>query len=293
MAISYKTDYGPDAMDFGLIDWFGSGGNSGGAGGALSAGAGAGGAIGSAAALLIAIGKEKWEKLFGGMDATNPLYIPPSEELTKPNENEVSNPAITDNPADLKWPTIETLPEEATKPETSTEAEVPKVEDVPKVETGTESDIKPPEQEPPIIQEEEKVTDDTFTNLENAITPFDPLKWAEEQQTKMWEREDAIRAETQAREDNAYQRTIEDMQRAGINPNLLGSITPAASGGGITNATPADTTLAQKQMEKDMELLKQSIDLAFKEDQNKRDRIWSLIEKVLGAGAMLGSAAIR
>ena len=164
---------------------------------------------------------------------------------------------------------------------------MPKVEtgDVPKVETG--------ETPPTPTEGVEKMEDNTFANIENAITPFDPLKWAEEQQNKLWQREDSIRTQTQAREDNAYQRAIDDMQKAGINPNLMGSITPAASGGGITNATPANTTLAQKQMEKDMELLKQSIDLAFKEDQNQKDRIWSLIEKVLGAGAMLGSAAIR
>lgn len=280
MAISYKTDYGPDAMDFGLIDWFGSGGNSGGAGGAL-AGGGAGGAIGSAAALLIAIGKEKWEKLFSGMDTTNPLYIPPAEELTKPNENEISNPGTTDIPSDLTPPMIEVLPENITKPETNTEKEVPKVEDVPKVETGTENNVKPEPEPPIIIQEEEKVTDDTFNNLENVITPFDPLKWAEEQQAKMWEREDAIREQTRYDQQHAYEYAVRDMERAGINPNLLGNITPAGSGGGITNATPADTALAQKQMEKDMELLKQAIDNAFKGEQNQKDRIWSLIEKVL------------
>lgn len=55
-------------------------------------------------------------------------------------------------------------------------------------------------------------------------------------QKELWEREDAIRKETQEREDTAYQRAVEDMRRAGINPNLIG-VNPSASGGGITQAT--------------------------------------------------------
>lgn len=56
----------------------------------------------------------------------------------------------------------------------------------------------------------------------------------------IWAREDEIRKEIQAREDTAYQRAVEDMRKAGINPNLVG-INPASSGGGIIQASGQST----------------------------------------------------
>ena len=81
---------------------------------------------------------------------------------------------------------------------------------------------------------ETEVKDETDTNT--GTNTIDWIKWAEEDRNLRWEREDAIRAETQAREDSAYQRAVADMRKAGINPNLM-NVQPASSGGGITQAS--------------------------------------------------------
>ena len=87
-----------------------------------------------------------------------------------------------------------------------------------------------------IIGENQSIKVGTMNGIENAINGIDFDSWkkyAEEQQQRVWDREDAIRKETQQREDTAYQRAIADMRAAGINPNLVG-INPAQSGGGVT-----------------------------------------------------------
>lgn len=112
--------------------------------------------------------------------------------------------------------------------------------------------------------------------------------YAEEQQQKLWAREDAIRRETQAREDTAYQRAVQDMQRAGINPNLM-NVTPAESGGGITSATEKDYTT----YEKAVEMLMQEIDNNFTASENEKDRLKDLVKTVIQGGALLGAAAMK
>lgn len=102
-----------------------------------------------------------------------------------------------------------------------------------------------------------------------------------EQQQRQWDREDAIRAEVQAREDNAYQRATEDMIRAGINPNLVGNISPAASGGGISQATGLDMSILGKQIEAESNMLLKLIEQNWKGDQNDYDRIEGYITSVL------------
>lgn len=109
----------------------------------------------------------------------------------------------------------------------------------------------------------------------------DIINWLEEQQNKNWEREDAIRKETQEREDNAYQRAVADMKAAGINVAALSNITPAASGGGITQASRMDMSALTSQMQVDSEELQQLLDQYFKGDQNAKDRVTELIGKLI------------
>lgn len=102
---------------------------------------------------------------------------------------------------------------------------------------------------------------------------------------KIWDREDAIRKETQEREDTAYQRAVADMRLAGINPNLTG-VQPAQSGGGITNATTNESNIntqlqiiAQKaiaEIEKDVKL-----------SEGEKNRATSIIASAIIAGARL------
>lgn len=99
-----------------------------------------------------------------------------------------------------------------------------------------------PEPTPELKPEIPDTTDEnvsTTINPSGYITAEEWMKWLEEDRAARWERDDRIQAEVQAREDNAWQRGVRDMQLAGINPNLINA-TPAASGGGITSSSGID-----------------------------------------------------
>lgn len=148
---------------------------------------------------------------------------------------------------------------------------------------------------------------DIYTNMKNTISDktnenlgteiVKPLNFWEEMRKvrdEEWAREDAIRAETQAREDTAFSRTIEDLRRSGVNINLLGNINPAASGGGITNQTGSmDYTMSEAEYNKAYEMLMQEIELNFKGDQAEKDRIMNLIKALITGGSILGGAALK
>ncbi len=109
---------------------------------------------------------------------------------------------------------------------------------------------------------------------------------------KYYEREDAIRKETQEREDTAYQRAVADMRKAGIDPNLIG-VSPAQSGGGITNATTKDLTRYSTEMNVILQLLMQQIENEFKADQATKDRVVNSINNALSIGGkLLGSGML-
>lgn len=109
---------------------------------------------------------------------------------------------------------------------------------------------------------------------------------------KYYEREDAIRKETQEREDTAYQRAVADMRKAGIDPNLV-EVSPASSGGGITNATQKDLTRYSTEMNVVMSLLMQQIENEFKADQATKDRVVNSINNALSIGGkLLGSGML-
>lgn len=97
---------------------------------------------------------------------------------------------------------------------------------------------------------------------------------------EQWDREDAIRAETQAREDNAYQRAVEDMIKAGVNPNLVG-VTPAASGGGITQASSIDYTSAELDIEKTLTELENFLDRELNASEGQKNRFSQLISAII------------
>lgn len=92
---------------------------------------------------------------------------------------------------------------------------------------------------------------------------------------ELWEREDAIRKETQEREDTAYQRAVEDMRKAGINPNLVG-VNPANSGGGIISATGQN--LINTEMSGIINTAIAEINNTVKANENQKDRINEIIK---------------
>lgn len=130
-----------------------------------------------------------------------------------------------------------------------------------------------------------KITEQAKDNLNKATetpteTPTETDEKANADTTtptiqEIWEREDKIRKETQAREDSAYQRAIEDMRKAGINPNLLGSISPAQSGGGITQAT--GTNLASTELNGIIQQTLNAINNEVKMSENQKDRTTDIL----------------
>ena len=269
MGISYKNDYGWQWQEaFGYTP---SGyGNGGGGGSGTTATGAAGLAAGGVVAGLIGALTDYADKNFDGI-------------LNEGN----------------KKPGLETLPNneggEMVLPGTP-EAQLPSQTITQINDIGAVGEtIAPTPQATPEIQEPD-IPDKTDENVEYSINFQNYMDFLLEQQQRQWEREDAIRAETQAREDNAYQRSVEDMLRAGINPNLVGNISPAASGGGITQATGLDMSILGKQIEAESNMLLKLIEQNWKGDQNDYDRIEGYITSVLqlagqiGMGLLIGRA---
>lgn len=127
---------------------------------------------------------------------------------------------------------------------------------------------------------QEGIIDTTDQNIESAVNGGFTMDDYKTLRNEQWAREDQIRRETQAREDSAYQRATEDMRKAGINPNLVG-INPAASGGGITNATGIDTSLEEMDLEKSLKELENYLDRELKADEGQKDRLTDIITTVL------------
>lgn len=135
----------------------------------------------------------------------------------------------------------------------------------------------------PNISETPTLQDKTEENIEQSIGGVgqsDVFKYMVEMQQRQWEREDLIRKETQEREDNAYQRMVEDMKKAGINPNIFQG-TPSASGGGISQATGINYAALDNEIKEKLTLLQQEIDNSFKGEENEKDRFANILENVL------------
>lgn len=132
----------------------------------------------------------------------------------------------------------------------------------------------------PIPEIKDETNNNVETPIESTKTVDDWIKFMQEQQKARWDREDKIRKETQRREDTAYQRAIKDAQRAGINVNLL-NIQPAASGGGITQASGMDMSTISSQMDIDLKEMQQLIDQAFEGKENEKDRFNTIFGNIL------------
>ncbi len=132
----------------------------------------------------------------------------------------------------------------------------------------------------PIPEIKDETENNIETPIENTKTVDDWIKFMQEKQQAMWDREDKIRKETQKREDTAYQRAIKDMQRAGINPNLI-NVQPAESGGGITQASGMDMSTISSQMDIDLKEMQQLIDQAFEGKENEKDRFNTIFGNIL------------
>lgn len=257
-----------------LNEYFGSGGAAGGgtAGGTNSGTAGIG-TIGAAIAATII------------KDKTSKAHL---ENLKLGTE---SKPIPNDIPSDLAEPGVQELPylpNAEAKPYTEvkpipegipSDLAEPGVQELPYLpNAGTAEKEETLPTIPPISEglPSTEIKDETQTNIEQPISPtFDMQGMYDfilQQQKRQWDREDQIRAETQAREDNAWQRSVEDMRKAGVNPNLVNA-GPAASGGGITNATGLDYSPWTAEINKQLALVEQEIENNFKGDENSKDRL--------------------
>lgn len=158
------------------------------------------------------------------------------------------------------------------------------------------------EQEKEMNQKTENIENPNLENKINGMDITSLLEQSKKWRDEAWAREDAIRAETQAREDNAIQRKVADMRASGVNPNLAYSMSGADSGGGITNATGIDTSLPntelgniskeeiskyEKEMEKILKEWEVYLDQNFKGSENSKDRANDLIAKIISIAGIL------
>lgn len=175
----------------------------------------------------------------------------------------------------------------------------PQLVNLPKVEEGIEkgeltTPVTTPNQTPEIG---EPVTDnvangDYTWNTEQKVQGIDLDEWKQwyaSEREKAWEREDAIRKETQEREDNAWQRAIDDMRAAGINPNLVNA-SAAQAGGGITTATMGDSNPLVSALTTNGDILEKMLEQAFEGDENSKNRVMELITQIVGSVAQLMGA---
>lgn len=147
-----------------------------------------------------------------------------------------------------------------------------------KSNNDNQKDIIPP------LDPNKNNTDETGTQFGETIGTMDYnsiFDWITKERDERWAREDAIRKETQAREDNAYERAISSLKRAGVNVNLLGSISPADSGGGITTASGLNMELYKGELERNLLELEKMIEQSFKGDENEKDRVVEIIGKII------------
>ena len=129
------------------------------------------------------------------------------------------------------------------------------------------------------------IQDETNRNIEQNINFEDILKKQEELMKQQWEREDQIRKETQKREDNALQRAVADARKAGINPNLI-NLQPAASGGGITQASGLNYSLYQGELEKYLTEWENLVNNELKLEEGQKDRLTDTINQIISLVGM-------
>lgn len=212
-------------------------------------------------------------------------------EINKSNLQTNQKPPATESTPTTPLPSIEELPQTDYTYENA--IKVPErdatIALAPESTTATETEtVAPPSGNIPDVDEPD-IKDKTEENVSQTLNYESYIDFVKEIQQAQWEREDKIRAETQAREDNAYQRATEDMLKAGINPNLVG-IQPAQSGGGITQATGLNTDILGKAIDQETQYMIKMIEQNWKGDQNDLDRFISVLGDVIGAAGQIGMA---
>lgn len=258
MALQVKRidDWKPDINGIGK---FGGGG-----GGGSMAGLGLGAIIGGAIAAGIAGGK-------GGSTSGINAGGSSSSGIVAPG---ILNPGNGSIPG-TEGATAPSVP--------NTESGASAIPDIGKVESLPPSDQKDTDKQLPLPNLPElDIKDETSTNVEQAIDNSDTLAMLRQLRDEQWAREDAIRSETQEREDTAFRRGIADMRRAGVNVNLVGA-QAAESGGGITNATGVDGGIYTAEVNKYVSLLETALNNEFKGNENTKDRITDTIGKLVQA----------
>lgn len=132
------------------------------------------------------------------------------------------------------------------------------------------------------------IQDKTNENIETSIGNFDINSIFEKQkewQKELWAREDAIRKETQEREDTAYQRAVEDARKAGINVNLM-NLQPASSGGGITSGSGLNMDLYEGELKKYLTEWETMINNELKLETGEKDRLTNLVNQLISTIGM-------
>lgn len=290
--ISYTNDYGDKIWEYFGIGNYGNGGGGGGGAVGVVGGSGTssiGGAIGTGLAMLIELWKaSKSTKSFYDW-AKEAGY---NEETAKKGEAIVNQ----EDDAVAGSPPGEDAEEEQKIKDALTGAGAIGVEIGKNTIVGDDGTVifkgknpalekekvEQPKTDAPEIVEPGIIDGGTNTDSGEDIGNYENsmLQYVEDMMAKQWEREDAIRKETQAREDTAWQRSIADMRAAGVNPNLVNA-GPAASGGGVTNATGADYTPYTENLKAGLQLLMQELDQAFQGKEAEKDRVAKLVGSLI------------
>lgn len=95
------------------------------------------------------------------------------------------------------------------------------------------------------------------------------------------------------REDSAYQRAILDMRKAGINPMLLGSISPAESKGVTGNIIGGLSQLTTANINNIADRIIQMMQQEFTMSENQKDRTLEYIKMAVMAGSNIMSSLLR
>ena len=123
------------------------------------------------------------------------------------------------------------------------------------------------------------IVDKTDENVDNQIFGSSTL----EEFKNLLNEERQYREEQQKhleeRQDSAYQRAVADLRKAGINPNLLGNISPADSDAGITTSMNLNSSELLTQIQTYSDELQQFIDNNFKGDENAKDRLANMMAR--------------
>lgn len=152
----------------------------------------------------------------------------------------------------------------------------------------TNGTTKTPSEEVQTPELEDKTGENKEFTLNNFEGYFDILKQLRDEQ---WAREDAIREQTRYDQQHAYRYATEDMLSAGINPNLVG-VTPAQSGGGITQATGMNTGLLEEALNAETQKFMKLLEQDWKGDENSKDRVMDIVTSIMQMAGQLGMGLI-